>query len=259
MPDGLVEQEAAPAEGEITTESASGEQQEPQEGQQKPRGGFQKRIDKLVKSNTQLEQEREFWRQQALRTAPVEAKTEQPKGEGEPSESDFQTHAEYVKALARYEAKQAVQTVRAEQVKEEVRTQQQKALQEFGAREQAFAAATPGYAELMAEVVAEGDITISDALRDEIVASEHGPALKFFLAQNPEEAERLSELKPMQLAREVGRIEARFSSSQEKTPVKTTGAPPPPTPTSKSTATSTKDPGEMNPQEYRAWRAKQNA
>src|ERR1017187_4788727 len=104
--DGLVEQEvvqAAPAEGETeSTESASEEQQEPQEGQPKPKGGFQKRIDKLTKSNTQLEEEKEYWRQQALRTQTQEA----PKvttDSKEPSENDFQTHAEYVRALARHE------------------------------------------------------------------------------------------------------------------------------------------------------------
>ena len=44
----IPEQEAAPeTQGEIATESAAEEQQEPQDS--KPKGGFQKKIDKLYK------------------------------------------------------------------------------------------------------------------------------------------------------------------------------------------------------------------
>ena len=64
--------EAAPAQGEtLSTEPATGEQQEPQEGEHKPKGGFQKRIDRLTKHNTQLEQEREYWRNEALRASQI--------------------------------------------------------------------------------------------------------------------------------------------------------------------------------------------
>lgn len=253
----VVEQEAAPVEGVTVPESATEEQQELQEGEVKLKGGFQKRIDKLTKSNTQLEEEKEYWRKEALRTQNPEAPKITP-SDKEPSEDDFQTHAEYIKAVARHEAKQAAkEAVTAERSAETAKTQQQKATEAFQAREAEFKAAIPDFDEVMAEA---GDVQVSDAVIYEIVSSENGPQLKYYLAKNPDEAARLSKLNPIQVAREVGRIESRFSTSQaEAPPVKTTGAPPPPTPTGKNSATATKDPGEMSPSEYKVWRAKQNA
>jgi hypothetical protein len=249
MPEEIVE--AAPIEGETSSESAS-EPQEPQEGEPKPKGGFQKRIDKLTRHNTQLEQEKEYWRTQALRTPP-ETKTA-PKVEGKPSEDNFQTHAEFLEALTDWKVDQRLKAEKSTSVAEQVKTQQQKALQEFAAKEQEFRAKTPDFDEVMADAE---DVQASDGVIAEIVTS--GPELKYYLAKNPAEVERLNKLAPLALAREVGKIESRFTTSEQRTAPKTTAAPPPPTPTAKSTPTSTKDPGEMNPSEYRAWRAKQTA
>lgn len=258
MPDGLVEQEASlAATEEVTnaTESATGEQQESQEGQQAA-AGVQKRIDKAVRAQREAEREREFWKQEALKgrtTTPAETQTTTTEAKGEPSENDFETHAAYVKALTKWTANQAVEEFKVSQRKEAVTTRQQTVQQEFKGRQEAFKAATPDFD----EVISAADVQVSNAVITEIVESENGPALQYYLAKNPDEAERLSKLAPLTLAREVGKIESRFSSSQQKTAVKTTAAPPPPNPTGKSSATSTKDPGEMNPAEYRAWRAKQ--
>jgi hypothetical protein len=262
MPDEqeIPEQEAAPeVEGGTAPESATEGQQEPQEGDPKPKGGFQKRIDKLTKNNSELEREKEFWRQEALRAkTPV---VETPKASTtselkEPSESDFQTHSEYVRALTKYEVAIAKEELVSSQRKSEAQTRTQTVQQEFKARQEAFRAATPDFD----EVLEEADTRVSNDLIQEIVESEHGPELQYYLAKNPDEALRLSSLPPLKLAREVGKIESRFSTTQESTPAKkTTGAPPPPTPTGKSSPTSGKDPGDMNPQEYRAWFAKQAA
>lgn len=256
--DGLVEQEIVPAATEevtTATESATGEQQEPQDGKQAA-DGVQKRIDKAVRAQREAEREREFWKQEALksRTAPpAETQTTTTEAKGEPSENDFETHAAYVKALTKWTANQAVEEFKVSQRKEAVTTRQQTVQQEFKVRQEAFKAATPDFD----EVVSAADVQVSDAVIAEIVESENGPQLQYYLSKNHDEAERLSKLPRLQLAREVGKIESRFSSSQQKIAVKTTAAPPPPNPTGKSSATSTKDPGEMNPAEYRAWRAKQ--
>lgn len=256
MPEGLVEQEivvpAATEEVTNATESATEEPQEPQDGEPKPKGGFQKRIDKLTRKASELEQEKEYWRQQALRTAPaVETKTA-PKAEGKPSENDFQTHAEYLEALTDWKVDQRLTASKSAEVAKSVKEQQAKSLQEFVAKEQDFRSKTPDFDEVMAD--ADG-VEATAAVIEEVINS--GPELKYYLAKNPDEVERLNKLGPLALAREVGRIESRFTSSQQKTAVKTTAAPPPPNPTGKSSATSTKDPGEMSPAEYRAWRAKQ--
>lgn len=245
--------EAAPAEGETSSESAAEAQQETQEGEVKPKGGFQKRIDRLTKSNSQLEQEKEYWRTEALKPKPVETPKAASASDSEPSENDFQTHAEYVRALARHEAQKVAKSIQSESRTEAVKTQQQKAQQDFKERQEAFRAATPDFD----DVVEDADIQVSHAVITEIVESERGPELQYYLAKNPDEAKRLSGLAPLALAREVGKIEARLTTSQPVKTAKTTSAPPPPNVTGKSTPTSTKDPGEMTPAQYREWRAKQ--
>jgi hypothetical protein len=257
----VVEQEiveAAPVEGETASESAAEEQQEPQDEAPKPKGGFQKKIDKLTRNNTQLEQEKEYWRQQALRTVPAIETPKAPKSDAPPSEDDFQTHAEFVRATVQYETKKALETERASQRTTEATAQQQRIDQDHQKRVEEFVKTTPDFQDVLEEADAEG-LKVSDGVIAEVKSSEHGPALLYYLAKNPDEARRLSTLSPMSLAREVGRIESRFTTSQTEKPAKTTAAPPPPTPTGKSSATSTKDPGEMSPAEYRVWRAKQNA
>lgn len=254
MPDGLVEQEVVTpaATGEVTnaTESAAEEQQEPQEGKPGVSPNVQKRIDRLTREKAEALREVEYLRNLAhSKPAPVETTTA-VEAKGEPSEDNFETHAAYVKALTKWTANQAVEEFKASQRTEAVKTRTQTVQQEFKGRQEAFKAATPDFD----EVISSADVQVSNAVITEIVESENGPALQYFLAKNPDEAERLSKLAPLALAREVGKIESRFTSSQQKTAVKTTTAPPPPNPTGKSSSTSTKDPGEMTPAEYRAWR-----
>lgn len=259
MPDVVEQEVSAAATEEVTnaTESATGEQQESQEGQQAA-SGVQKRIDKAVRAQREAEREREFWKQEALKgrtAAPAETQTTTTEAKGEPSENDFETHAAYVKALTKWTANQAVEEFKVSQRKEAVTTRQQTVQQEFKGRQEAFKAATPDFD----EVVSAADVQVSDAVIAEIVESENGPQLQYYLSKNPDEAERLSKLPRLQLAREVGKIESRFSSSQQKTAVKTTTAPPPPNPTGQTTRTSSMLSGDESPAQYRAWKAKQAA
>jgi hypothetical protein len=253
---------AAEQQQQATTasESAAGEQQESQttgaEGEKKVTGGFQKRIDKLTR-------EKEFWKEQALTpkpAAPQQQTTQQTaaatttEAAGKPKAADFETHAEFVEALVDWKSDQKLKGLEAKQTEDRVRTQEQSANQSYQAKEKEYASAVPDFD----EVVAAADFPVSKAVIQEIVHGENGPALKYYLAQNPEEAERLNKLTPVALAREVGRLEPRFTTaaSGKTTTASTSKAPPPPTPAGKGSSTATKDPGEMSPREYREWRAK---
>jgi hypothetical protein len=252
---------AAAATTTQTSESATEGQQESTETQtegeqKKVTGGFQKRIDKLTR-------EKEFWKEQALTQAkPAGAQqqagqTEETKPAAEttkPKASDFETHAEFVEALVDWKADEKLKAVRTETAKERARTQQQTAEQAYQAKEKEYKGAVPDFD----EVVAAADFPVSRAVLEEIVHGENGPALKYYLASNPEEADRLNKLGPVQLAREVGRLETRFKTAAKAgTTAAVSNAPKPATPATRSASTSTKDPGEMTPGEYRAWRAKQ--
>lgn len=259
MPDEQVipaeEQEGAAASSEevtTATESATGDSNEPHpEAEAKAKNALQKRFDKLTR-------EREFWKEQALATKPVAEKpapvVETAVAPAEPKEDDFETHAAYVKALTKYTAKQAVEDYKAEQRTESAKTQKQTAVQTFQEKQAEFKASTPDFD----EVLADADMQVSQAVIDEIISHDHGAALQYFLAKNPDEADRLSKLAPVALAREVGRLESRFTTAPQKTAAKVTNAPAPPNPVGKSSGTSTKSLEEMSMQEYKAARRKQN-
>lgn len=244
-------QEAASS-TEVTTatESATGDSNEQPEVAPKVTGGFQKRIDKLTR-------EKEHWKEQALAalTKPVasSAPIEAPKPADKPKVDDFATHAEYVEALTDWKVDQKVRSFEAKQNEEKAKTHQQTVQSSFQEKQKDFKAATPDFDEVMADA----DFQVSRAVLDEIVTNDNGPALQYFLAKNPDEAERLSKLNPLALAREVGRLESRFVTAPSKTTDKVTKAPAPPTPVSRSSSTSAKDPGEMSLREYEAWRRKE--
>jgi hypothetical protein len=248
----IAEGQAAVEETTNATESAAGEQQEPQtEGEPKAKGGFQRKIDKLTREKADAARDAEYWRQQALRT--VEPQKEvAPIAEGKPKEDDFETHAAWVEALTDWKFDSRAKAADVKRVEDNVRTQQQTAAQTFQDRQKEYAASILDFD----EVVEDANIPVSAALMDEIVTGESGPALQYFLAKNPDEVEKLNKLSPVALAREIGRLESRFTISPSAKTATVSKAPAPPSPVGKTSSTSSKDPGDMNPLEYREWRRK---
>jgi hypothetical protein len=266
------EQIAAPenASGENDAPDTAAGENEPNtpEGEQRPhKGGFQRRIDKLTREKSEAERTAEFWRTEALRARDGQQKPEPQQAavtDGKPKPESYETQSEYLEALTDWKVEQREKAREIRQQQEQKRTQQQQALEQFSTREEGFRDATPDYDAVIAQAIAE-DTPMSPALWNEVQDHEQGPALLYFLAQNPEEAARLAKLTPTQVAREVGRIESRFAPSanpttQKAPPAPVTRAPKPPSLVGKqSTKTADKDPfsDDMSPEEWRAYRAKQ--
>lgn len=59
--------------------------------------------------------------------------------------------------------------------------------------------------------------------------SDVGPDVAYHLATNPEESKRIARLSPLEQAREMGRLEGRFTRPSTPAPKKESAAPPPPT------------------------------
>ncbi|MGO4212177.1 hypothetical protein AB4Y89_21595 [Terriglobus sp. 2YAB30_2] len=257
------EQLAAPEDisGEIAPESAAGDN-EPQPPEETPRphkGGFQRRIDKLTREKSDAERAAEFWRTEALRTRQDPAAV----NDGKPSPDHFETQAGYLEALTdwKVEQRERAHEARHQQQQEVHRRQAQQ--DNFLAREDGFRDAAPDYDAVIAQAIAS-DTPMSPALWTEVQDHEHGPALLYYLAQNPADAERLAAMSSNQVAREIGRLEARFVPSadtprQQRAAAPVTRAPKPPSLVGRSTRTSEKDPfsDDMSPEEWRTYRAKQ--
>lgn len=225
----------------------------------KKKGGFQKRIDKLTTRTRELEAEL------AALKAP---KTESSAAVEEvaPDPLFFESQAEYVAALVKFETakakKEAIAELKAESVKEAEKKVEEVKVSTWQERVQNAHKAHPDLADLL-----EQDLPVSPIVNDVLIESEIGGELLYYLASNPEELADISKKGPIAAAKALGLIEDRLLKAAEKkdeekeTPpeVKITKAKKPIAPvTGGKGSGGQKSPDEMDLDEYRAWRATQS-
>lgn len=222
----------------------------------KKKGGYQKKIDRLNAENEYLKSQ--LAKPAETKTASKEAVIEKT---GKPKVDYFNTHSEYVEALTDWKIEQKSLAEKAEQKKDELKSEQEKQTATFQKKYDDFSKATEDFQETIDGV---DDIRLSAVFEDAIISSEIGPQIMYELAKNREELERLSKLSPMFMLKEIGKIEARLEKSKEtKTEVKTktTNAPPPPKSLSSKSASIKKsiNDSDLSQQEYEAIRREQMA
>lgn len=163
-----------------------------------------------------------------------EGKAEPEKGKAarveEPKEEDFDDFRDWVKAhgawtreQARLDAEEAVAASRQKdtETEREKAEREQKArfaadrkqlADQHASRVTAYEAEHPEFAKLMDEA---GALPTNDWMDEHILHSEKGPALMQYLAENPEECERISKLALGPTLVALGRIEARLEQTSE--------------------------------------------
>lgn len=225
------------AEGVAETEEAEGEEGEGEqpktEDKRRRAGGFQRKIEKLERENELLRMER-------LRAQPQQPKTAEPKDAA--AQLD-----DYINSRLEQGFKQRDEQER-----------NARAQAEFQKRTAEVRAANPDYD----DVVLSSDAPVSEALGRALLTSEQGPAIMYQLAKNPEELARLSALPPVDVGREIGRLEAKASvvASPKKNPNAPLARKPAPAPISPVTArgqSNVKPVEQMSYEEYSAWRESQ--
>jgi hypothetical protein len=265
---------------------------------QKPKGdgGFQRRIDKLTKKLRSAEAKLEKEKQKPeAKSTPVDAskpvaEPAKPEATPKPKVEDFGTYEEYGEAMADWKISQRLggksidQLVKEqvdEKVAKEVDVKVQKVLDDQ-ARQEVITAYTERQDEARKahedwdEVVNSDDITINGLMGDIMLRSEMGPEMAYFFGKNPDEAQRLNDLKdPIALGIEMGKVEATLvheakaaKRAAETKPAKTetpapviprkpkvSAAPEPIEPVNSKTATPGFDPAKSDDiRAYNAWR-----
>ena len=264
----MTEEQVAELEGEVLPEENTGEAVEQEDSAtsppeetsaepEKPKArGVQKRLDELT-ANWRGEQRRS---DQLLQQ--VEALTKQlgtpPEQEAEPTKEpvleDFSSYEEFVDARAAYRAEEVIaeklQEIDNKRQEEAVSREQATIQQQFDTRAKAFAETHDDFQ----EVAFNPNLHVTEDMVGLLNVSEQGPEILYHLGQNPDESYRIAQLPPGQAAMELGRIEAQLNVLQ---PNKQTGAPDPIEPISDGRGSQSKDPDEMNPDEWLAWRTAQ--
>ena len=217
--------------------------------------GVQKRIDRAVRQKYEAEARSKMLEE---RVAAMESRQYAPQQrqavDSEPTIDKFDNFDQYVAAKAEYIAKKQIESTLSEREKrqsaEREATERTKTVDSWNKRIAAATAEMPDFE----EVLASSDVPMTPPMQQAIMESDIGPKLAYYLANNPEEAEKIAGMSPIGAIRTLGRIEERLSNS--KPAVKSTDAPPPIRATG-SNATVTKDPHKMSDAEFAAWRKNQ--
>jgi hypothetical protein len=157
-------------------------------------------------------------------------------------------------------AAQALDNLRAlmreELAAERAREEQTRLHNEFLRRTATVRAAHPDFD----EVISTLNVAAESPLGQALVTSEQGPAIMYALASNPDELARISALPPVAAIREIGRLEAKLTSSTaapKVTPKAAPRKPAAPTPITPVTArgpTTVKPVSQMTQEEWNTWR-----
>lgn len=145
-----------------------------------------------------------------------------------PSVEQFLNTADPYQALALEAAKWAVREDRRHQQAQQQQTALQQTQQALAEREAKFIADHPDYTERVNDWVGQHDWHPS--VLHAIAEDEQGPAVAYYLADHPDEVQRLALLTPVAAVREIGKLFGRLSAapvgSAEKAVVITSKAKP---------------------------------
>jgi hypothetical protein len=262
----MAEQVAAGAQGAVAEEQVNAEVQtnaEPKSaGEETPTGDAnagekeqeRKRLGGWQRKIAKLEAESEFWRNQALSTAQAKPPAQpQAATDPEPNPDDYEkqgkTATDYLKDLAKWNAREAIRQAKAEDAeqrkKEAEQSEAQKKAASFGERIEAAREKFDDYD----DVVFNPAVPITSSMRQVLEESDLGAEVAYELAKDAgAEAKRIAQLSPFKQAIEIGKIEARLAQV-EPTPAQeapkpepvVSKAPPPPTPVKRAAASSAPD------------------
>ena len=212
----------------------------------------QKRIDKLTREKYQLRGELEALRrdrEESRKPAPVpQERTTQA---GEPRLEQFDNLEDYVSAKAEWVADSKLNKAFSEREQKQTQQSEEKRQRSLAEGWQKRLDAARSTLEDLDDVIESADVPLTQAMAESIMESDQGPAVAYYLARNPAEAEKLAGMTPSAVARAIGRIEAKLES--EASNKQKSSAPKPADPVG-SRAAASKDPGRMSDEEYAKWR-----
>ena len=211
------EEEAEEAEeadaGDVSADSKDDDKDKP-----KKKSGAQRRKERAERAEAEVVRLQKLVEEMAFKNAgdskkpsEAEVKTAEAKSapSGEPDPDQFETHRDYVRALAKWEAKQMLDERDQQAERAKLKAQQEQVLTTHQERVKSFAEKTSDWADTIESVE---DVILSPSVERLIITSENGPEIMYELAKNRSELERICKLEPLAAAHAMGRFEARLTS-----------------------------------------------
>ena len=187
------------------------------ESKVKPKKGFEKRIAKEVARKNEALRESEYWKKVALERGAGEPQKATPVVQAaKPKFADYNDIEAYTEALTDWKMESKLQEA-------SQKTKQATQVETYQSRLKDFEKANPDFQ----EVLASTDAQISDAVKQAVFESDVGPAVLYYLANNEDEAERISGMSVYRQVAEIGKIEAKLVAQKPKEKKVTSTAPAP--------------------------------
>lgn len=207
-------------------EESNVEEQQEEKVEEKPKqkgwNGAQKKIDRLVKHNAEIEKRAEAAEKRA---AELEAKagkqeTEKPKAPEEPKREEFEDDPTYYRALARWEVKQEflAQAEADEKAQEDARTKEI-----FDTHNNKVTEARAKYDDFDESVTttdtpwkdgSKSDVQASQAFAVALFESGNGGEILYYLSKHKDELEKMHGLSPARVQMAVGRIADKLEATK---------------------------------------------
>lgn len=223
---------------------------------EKPSDGFTKRIDELTRSYREterslraVERDRDYMREELSRLRRPEPAPEDTPNVGKTLADFAYDESKYQAHLSAEVRKEAAKAAREELTREQQSQTKMERIASHQEREAVFAKDLPDYFEIAHYA------PINETMADVIMDSENGPAIAYYLGKNPRVAASIARLPQLQMAREIGRIEATKLADKPKAP-QVSSAPPPAPKLAAGESRVEKDPKDMTDAEFAKWRKK---
>lgn len=233
-----------------------------------------KRIGDLTKKWRATERSLSFERQKR-EEAEAELKKLQAliPAEAPPSKDDFEDDASYQIALAQWAAKEQVRILQNDSTKQKESELVATTASDIEQAMDAITEAGLSKYEDFAMVALSTDLVITPTMVEVIILSDVAEDILYYLGQHPDESALIGSMSALKAAKEIGKIEVEVQKKVSEPPQeeretipastsvnptvvpekKLTTAPDPISPV-RVTGTTEKDPSQMTPKEYRAWR-----
>jgi hypothetical protein len=224
----------------------------------------EKRIGKLTKKWRTTERERDFEKAKRLEAEAELAKLKaQIPATGKPKREDFEDEDTFFEALTDWKIDvnmRSQQEVVAKKAGEETEKQ---AAEEIEQELEEISERGRDKHEDYNTVVFDKDLVLTQGMVETIIHSDIAEEILYYLGKNPDISAAIGEMTALKAAKEIGRIEARLVEGEKKpeekkaeppTPAKKLTKTPEPIEPVRSTGATEKDPSQMSPKEYRAWR-----
>jgi hypothetical protein len=190
-----------------------------------------------------------------LRSAPAKTETVAPSDDYPRLESVGWDEAKHAAAVSAWSAKQAREAAKAELAAEREAAERDQTAKVWERRQADFIKSTPEYAEKVLDGARRGAWALTDETLSVCQASDIGPQILMYLAENADKSAEIARLPAYLQAREIGRIEARLEA-QKAAPPPVSKAPPPASRIEAAESVLEKDPAEMTPAQFAKWRQK---